>query len=242
MKRHFPRTTPPFLFLRRSGIAATVSLLLSVSEPAEAINVQVPPMEISAIGDGWSVVAPDTARISFLIEGSGVSASDANRAVEKKLEGILGQLRALGDFEGKTKEERFLTGEQRSSRLTPGAQFTVQRLVGLTVSDLKLVPEVIDGVLKSGASAISDVRYLARGGEEEKNAAIKRATEQAKAQAEIAAEALGVSLGEVLSISIAEEPEGETLRLQQEEGGDTAELSDRESHWTVNVRFGVIRK
>ena len=82
--------------------------------------------------------------------------------------------------------------------------YTAETSISVTTSDTENVGKYIDAAFEAGASTFSDISFSASDTTEESNQALKLAIERAFDKASAMAEAAGMKLGELVSISEAE--------------------------------------
>lgn len=125
--------------------------------------------------------------------------------------------------------------------------FDVIRSVEVTIDDLELVPDVVVGVVESGANRLEGVRYGFKSDTEIRTEVLADAVKSAKTRAAAMVAALDAELGDVLTIneegmSVPMPYYGAERMMVQKAAGDEAEAlpaGDIEVSATVAVTFTI---
>jgi hypothetical protein len=127
---------------------------------------------------------------------------------------------------------------------------TTQRIVGYTVSNqviahvknLKTVGPVLDTLVQSGSNNISGITFSIDDPKKVLNEARKKAVADAKAKAELYAEAAGVSLGRVVQISesSAITPPVPMMRMAVETAAADASVPIAAGQQTVSASVSIV--
>jgi uncharacterized protein YggE len=189
------------------AILAAAATLLS---PAVAQDLARLPGRISIIGEGKAAAAPDTA---IFDAGVVVIAETAQAALEqntKSITALLAALKAAG-IDGRDLATSGFAVQPRVaySQAEPGKQpdqpklegYEVRNSVKARVRDLSKLGMILDAAVQHGANQIGAISF----GIQNKDALLDKAREDAindgKRKAEKAAQAAGLKLGRVLSLS-----------------------------------------
>ncbi|MEM9062855.1 MAG: SIMPL domain-containing protein [Pseudomonadota bacterium] len=119
------------------------------------------------------------------------------------------------------------------------AGYQVRNSVHVVVRDLSSLGAVLDSIVTSGANRIDNVSFGFAEPAEMQNEARREAVADARAKAELYAEAAGVGLGDVLSItegggSIGPRPE---LMMNMARAADAVPIATGESSLSASVRI-----
>lgn len=172
------------------------------STPAPQTTAPERTIQVSATAE--AVVPPDLARITLAVETLAPTADSAAQANAAVTERVLAALRqAAGP------DDHLETGHYTLSpeyRYDPGAQRAEQRVIGyralnqitLTTHALPSLGAFIDAALAAGANRVAGVTFDLADPTPHRTEALRRATQNARAEAVAIAEALGLRLGEVV--------------------------------------------
>lgn len=186
--------------LRYLVMAGAVSLAM-VAVPVAAEM----PATITVTGEGQSAAPPDMAEISLGVRMTAPTALEAVDRTSAALGAVLQRLEAMGiaarDMQTEALalnqiwDRRTATGEAR-----PGS-FEASNTLSVRVRDLDRLGEILQAALSDGANALSGLRFGFIDPGPVQDAARRAAVADAMARARLYAEAAGVRLGPVLSIS-----------------------------------------
>jgi len=161
---------------------------------------------MSVSGTGRVTVVPDIATINVGVRTEADAVQDALEGNTAQANAISQVLQELGVAEEDIQTSNFnvypaerydpLTGQ------TEGQYFVVENTVNVTVHDLSTLGKVLSAVVEAGANTIYGINFNV----EDREAAVAEARElaiqDAKAKAEAIAEEAGVSLGDLMNISV----------------------------------------
>jgi uncharacterized protein YggE len=162
------------------------------------------PRTITVSGSGESFLAPDIAHISI---GVRTEDADAARAVEdnnSQAMRIAAALQELGvaarDIQ--TSSFNIYPNQQFDETGSPtSTTYVVENTVSVTVRDLDSLGPLLGAAVEAGANQIYGIQFDAEDQEDALGEARQAAVENARAKGEALAQAAGVSLGELQSIS-----------------------------------------
>lgn len=153
---------------------------------------------IQVSGSAEVQVPVDRARVLFAVE---TEEPDARAAVERNaglMDAVLAALREL-DAEGldlETQGFQLQPQYERPSGETMRIRaYRARNHVSVTVDDVEAVGRIVDAAVGAGANRIASLTFEARDTREARLEALGMAVERARRQAEVMAEALGLSLG-----------------------------------------------
>lgn len=189
-------------------IAAAVSACSSLPAPGSA---QMPvghgdherTLQVSASATVQR--APDRAVISLAVETVAATAGEASRANATSMDAVLRAIRALGIDESMIQTRRLElhprydhSRDNREPRITG---YVAMNQVVVTVDDVDMVGRVVDAGVAAGANRVSGISFELRDPEAAYHEALRKAIAQARREAEVAASALGETLGPPLNVS-----------------------------------------
>src|SRR3989338_7707027 len=189
------QTMNTFENLNRSGVPAT-----------DTITVQ---------GDGQATMPPDVARVSFSVENTAVTVSDAQDATTNQANASLEFVKQQGVADKDVKTLSYNISPQYSYpnpcaygticpdyyRTPKIIGYQVSETVQVTVRDLSKVGELIGGIGELEIQNVNGPAFALDDATAGYDAARADAIEKAKAQARLLADQLGVRLGKIVNFS-----------------------------------------
>jgi hypothetical protein len=191
-------------------ILAILAAAAALSSPAVAQDPAKVPGRISIVGEGKAAAAPDTA---IFDAGVVVIAETAQAALEqntKSITALLAALKAAGiagrdlATSGFAVQPRFVypqpePGKQPEQPKLEG--YEVRNAVTAKVRDLSKLGAILDAAVQHGANQIGAISFEIQNKDSLLDEARQDAINDAKRKAEKAAQAAGLKLGRVLSLS-----------------------------------------
>jgi hypothetical protein len=161
---------------------------------------------MSVSGTGLVTVVPDIATINVGVRTEADAVTDALSGNTAQANAISQVLQGLGVAEKDIQTSNFnVYPSERYDPMTgqsEGQYFIVENTVNVTVRDLSTLSEVLSAVVDAGANNIYGINFNVENRDEAVAEARQLAIQDAKAKAEAIAEEAGVSLGEVINISV----------------------------------------
>lgn len=191
--------TKSFFFL----VVMVFALLVSACAPAASpANVRT----LSVSGSGESYLAPDIASIYLGVHTENATAADAvaeNTAQTQKV------IKAITDFGIDAKDVRTTNFsiwpmdkfDPQSGGPTGEKTYAVDNTVFVTVRDLNTLGDLLDTVVQAGANTVNSVQFDVADKDEVLKQARVEAVKDAERQAKELADATGMSVGKIQSIS-----------------------------------------
>lgn len=181
-----------------------IPTLFSLSQITSAQDSTVAENTITVVGVGTASGDPDLATIEIGVEVPNTDIANAYSQVNSTIENILNELIALGI----AREDIRTTGINIYSEpvgMGPeGAvqnRYRVMNRVSVTVRDLSMIEQVIDTAVASGANAIFGLQFGVSDTGALESEARANALEDARERAGQIADNIGVTLGDVISVS-----------------------------------------
>lgn len=180
-------------------------LILSACGPT-TINQAAPvnPRTLSVNGVGLTYLTPDIAYIYIGVHTENPSASDAVATNKTQTTAVIDAIKKAGvnDKDIRTTNFSIWPSQQYSpDGKQTGTIYMVDNTVYITVRDLDSLGNLLDDAISAGANSINSIQFDVA----DKTKAVKdaraKAVEDAKTQAKELADAAGVSLGEIQTIS-----------------------------------------
>jgi len=170
---------------------------------------------ITVQGSGQATLPPDVARISFTVENTKATVSDAQAATTKQANAAIDFVKTQGIAEKDVKTLSYNISPQYSypnpcsagvlcpdySRAPKITGYQVSETVQVTMRDLTAVGAMLGGLGKLGVQNLNGPAFALDDSTAGYDAARADAIAKAKAQARLLAEQLGVRLGKIVNFS-----------------------------------------
>ncbi len=185
--------------------AAAMALLLAAcsgaSYPATAPQVHT----LSVTGTGSTRLAPDLALVTLGVQTRGPDVGEAVDENNRRVTEVMAALREMGIAESDVATANFSVSTQQlydeRGQLTGEVQYWVDNIISLRVRQLDRLGQLLQTALSRGANTVQSVAFTVENPEDELDATRVLAMQDARRQAEQLAQAAGVELGEVLTVS-----------------------------------------
>ncbi|NVK34961.1 MAG: SIMPL domain-containing protein [Rhodobacteraceae bacterium] len=217
----------PNLSLRRliwvSALMAALALVVAPRAHAQSMSLEnekrvaqkkpgqremrARPGKITITGQGTVTAAPDMGVVTTSVVTPAKTAPEALQQNTAAMNAIIDQIKTAGieakdiqtsGFSIQPTYERIKNGDQYSSKING---YEVRNGVTIRVRDLEKLGPVITAVVESGSNEVGGISFQISDADEKRNEARKMAVADAKAKAELYAEALGFQLGRVRTIT-----------------------------------------
>jgi uncharacterized protein YggE len=182
--------------------ALGAALFAGIGLPDEARSVAAPSGRtgITTSGTGTVVSVPDHASFSFGVETQGETAKAALEANAGEMRRVIEALRDAGIDVRDIRTESV----QLHSRYANDGQrvvgYSATNAVSAETDDLDKAGEVIDAAVGAGANQVSGPALTREDRDSQEHEALRRAVAEARAKAEVLADAAGVSLGAATTV------------------------------------------
>lgn len=178
--------------------------LLAACAPAAMVGADGQVRQVTVTGSGIVYVVPDLAYINVGVRSQGDTVAEAMQANNVQAKAIKDTLVAQGVAEGDIQTSSFNVYPQSDydyQGTITRTYYSVENNVYVTVRDLDALGSILDAVAASGANTIYGISFDVTDKTEAQSSARKIAVESAMSQAKELADAAGVGVGEILSIS-----------------------------------------
>ncbi|HEY0931151.1 MAG TPA: SIMPL domain-containing protein [Gemmatimonas sp.] len=198
------------IWSKRSMVSMTAAGFALVSPRLAVAQMQPvqPPPAIMVSARGEVQVTPDRARVQVGVETQAKTAAIASQENNKKQTAILNAIRALGIPASQIQTLNYsVSPVQRydeKERRTVIDGYRVSNIVQVETDKLEQAGQIIDAGLTNGANRVAGLDFLVKDRTKAQEAALAQAVATAKKQAEIAAQAAGGRVAELLELSINE--------------------------------------
>ena len=194
-----------FLMVSILVLATLLSACGGVAYAQTPLAGQTPPQRtITVTGSGKTSLAPDIAYISIGVHTENKDAAEAVAANNSQSDKVVA---AFNNFKIDPKDIQttnfsiYPRQDFDQDGKPTGITFVVDNTVYVTLRDLEQVGALLDAAVKAGANSISGIQFDVENKTEALSAARKAAVADGQTQAEELAQAAGVELGPVQSIS-----------------------------------------
>jgi uncharacterized protein YggE len=208
-----------------------------------APSAQTMPRTIAVTGSGSAFLDPDLALVTIGVQTEAEEAAEAVADNNAQSQELIDALRDFGIAANDIQTTNFSIFPQQQidpqGRTTGEIQYVVNNSVQVTVRDLDQVGDLLDAAVQAGANSIYGIQYDVEDKTEALAGARQEAVANARELAEELAQAAGVSVGEVQSISIG--GAGYPTPMPLFRGGDMAQaeaavpVNPGQMHLTVDV-------
>jgi uncharacterized protein YggE len=186
--------------------ALAAAVLIGPRQGVSATDGDLPRI-ISVSGEGEVKTRPDMATISTGVVTEGVTAKEALAKNNGAMSAVIAALKNAGvsnddiqtsDFSVSPKYPPYQPNQTTAPRIVG---YTVSNTVTARVKNLDKLGGILDALVQAGSNQIHGISFGLNEPKATLNEARKKAVADARAKAELYAEAAGVSLGKVVQIS-----------------------------------------
>ncbi|WP_209011776.1 SIMPL domain-containing protein [Roseibium aggregatum] len=199
-----PRRAP-----ERSRVLSAMLLAMTIAivSPSPAAKAAEKPATISLEGRGEISVAPDMAVVTTRVVNVGASAPEALQANTAAIAKVIADIKAAGieakdiQTSGFSIYPRYENRKDGNNEPPKIVGYEVSNGVTVRVRALEKLGAILNAVVASGANSVDGISFAVSDTSEKLDEARKEAVADARRKAEIYADAAGVKLGRILSIS-----------------------------------------
>jgi uncharacterized protein len=179
-----------------AAAAAYAPLSAKAAQPTERL--------VTVSGEATVSAAPDTAVIRIGVDSEGKTAEEASKLNAKQMNAVLAAIKASGVAERDIQTEwlslqpQYDTSKGNTARLTG---FRATNQLSVKVHAIDKLPGILDRAIGAGANEMSGVEFMVSNRAKFLDAARSKAVADAHRKAVLYAQAAGVTLGPVMSIS-----------------------------------------
>jgi hypothetical protein len=189
--------------LRPTFAAAAIAATLAAASPALAQDAKMPRL-ISLSGHGEVRRAPDIAFVTTGVLSQGATAAQALAANTSAMNALFAALKEAGIADQDVQTSNFMVQPRYNFQENKAPElvgYDVSNNVTITVRKIGDLGALLDKVVQAGSNQINGIGFEVSEPSASLDEARKLATEDATRKAKIYAEAMGVTLGPVMSIS-----------------------------------------
>lgn len=194
-------------------ISTIIALTLCLTVLPARADETPPRRSIAVTGEGEVKVAADRAVLSFAVETTATAAGAAVAENASKSTALADALKKAIGTTGKVSTTRYSVNpmyEQRERGSNPAPPritgYAARNQVRAETSAIDSVGKLIDVATQAGANQIDGLDFTLEERSQAQSDALQRAGQDARRQAEAAANALGLKLGKVLTVSTGSPP------------------------------------
>lgn len=190
--------------MRRLALAALLASCTLGAIAAEAVAPALPAARVVQVnGSGEASGAPDRARLSVAVEARNIDLRTAEAKVNEVVRAYLAEARALGAKDADINTAGYSVNPEYDwvENRQKFRGYHALRQVEITVRDLGKLGDFLLRATKAGVNQVNPPVLESSQQKTIEREALKAATEDARAQAEVIAKALGMKLGGVRSIN-----------------------------------------
>jgi uncharacterized protein YggE len=178
------------------ALGAAVVAFAGVGRPDLAGGASQPSGGITVTGTGTVQSVPDKAEFSLGVDSTGPTAREALAANSERMRRVLAALFAAGVAKGDVQ-----TQDVSVSRSYPDNGYSADNTVSVTINDLAKAGSILDAATNAGANNVYGPTLTPSDQDELQAKALRAAVDRARAKARVLADAAGVLLGSVTSIT-----------------------------------------
>ena len=186
-------------------LAAALVAFAAAAEPetAHGLAAQLRAEGVTVSGTGVVRATPDRAEMSFGVVTQGRNASQALAANDAEMRRVIAAIRGAGVAAADIQTESFSLSPRHSEDGEEIVGYTAQNTVRVRLRDLDRAAAVIDAAVGAGANQVYGPS-LSRSDENELyRDALRAGVADARAKAQVIADAAGVTLGKVVGVQEA---------------------------------------
>lgn len=190
-------------------LKAPLAALALAAAPLSALaqDAVPPPLPrvVEVVGEGRANAPPDMARISLGVSQQAKTAGEAMGAMSFGMAAVLGTLGEEGVAQVDIQTGQLML-EPSYDYNTPDGNpvmtgFIATQILEVNVRDIGRLGEVLDAVVEDGANRVNGIVFDVSDPKSVSDAARRAAVQDARARAELYADAAGLTLGAIVSIS-----------------------------------------
>ena len=234
----------------RAYIPLFVAGLLAISSQAAAQEGADPRRTIQVGATGEVQVSPDLAHLAFAVETEAATAREAGEENARRMDAVIRALVDAGvprrsiETRGYTVRPEYARPDRTGDEPRIRGYRAINR-VALQTEELREVGRYIDRALGAGANRMESLHFSVSDDHAAHIEALRRATERARASASAIATALGVTLGDPVTVSTAYDrpapPPGVRMEAMAADAPATpVEPTTQTVTASVNVSFELI--
>ncbi len=189
------------LFILFSGCLGAFSTFAQENISNEE-NVSQIERRIHVSGTGVVEIVPDEANLQFGVSTQDKSAKKAMNDASNRMQQIMEVLASNGVEESNIQTSELNVATRYDYEKGKVEGYVVNSILGVKIDDLTLLPDLLEGLSEAGMNELNAMEFASSQQKELENQALELAVQDAKARADIAASAAGVSVGAPIEINM----------------------------------------
>lgn len=183
----------------------TLALILSLSLPALAENT-APQATLVVSGLATLSLKADLATIELGAQTRGKTVAEAHRENVRIMDQIIAEMEKLGIAKEDIRTSQYYVYFEPDLSVVGTVQnmisgsFSVTNMLQITIRDVDKVSDAIDAASQAGANNVYGLTFQSSQAPDAQMQALKNAVENARAKAQVLAEATGKTLGDILKV------------------------------------------
>lgn len=233
-----------------AGLILAAPLYTSGAFAQQAMETSAPQATISISADGEATLVPDMATVSLAVVSEADAADKALSENSASMQKVMAALKGAGVADKDMQTDNFSINPRYKQVKTDDGMtseingYQVRNSLSVKIRDLANLGAVLDQSIKLGVNSGGGISFSNSDPSEAENAARKEAVSNAIAKAETLAEAAGVTLGDVLSITEnSSMPQPVMFRAEammvKSDGGAPVAAGENTYNVTVNMTFAI---
>ncbi|TRZ45300.1 SIMPL domain-containing protein [Robertkochia solimangrovi] len=175
-------------------------LLLTMVTAVPALAQKIEQPFISVTGEGVVSVTPDYVVLKLRVENEGNDLKEVKSANDKTIDGLIKYARK-NSIEAKDVHTEYLNLNKNFNYQTKQYSYVANQSVSVVIRDMSRYSALVQGFLETGVNRIDGINFKSSKMEEITREARLKAVSDAKAKAELYAEALGQKIGRAIQIT-----------------------------------------
>ena len=193
----------------------------AMTSPERPVEVEADTTRLTVSGSAEVTVPADRVRIRFAVETEAATAAEAAASNARTMKTVLEGVRAEVGPEDRVET----SGYGLSPRYRPATQrdagpeivgYQAQNAVVVVLADVDAAGPVLDAALEAGANRVAELSFFASDTEGARLEALREATANARREAEVIAESLGMRLGAPLTVQASGGNRPSPIRMRAE--------------------------
>ncbi len=222
--------------------AVALALLLARPQATAAATTSSVVRQITVVGSGDVKVAPDTAQVQMGVQTQAPTAREALSQNTTQMEALLARLREFGIEEKDIQTSSVSIWPRYGSNGTEVIGYDANNSVTVTIRNIAQTGELLDRVVEAGANNIGGISFTVDDPSALQTNARNVALVDAKTRADAMAQAVGGSVGQVLSITenIGQPPQIYEQRMAMDTGaGASSAVPVQPGQHTITAQVQV---
>ncbi len=238
------------------SVAVGAVLMSTSAGAAQQVGPLVEARTIRVSGVGEARAAPDIATMQFGVQTTGATAREAGDANAAVMDRVIQALLGAGVAEADVQTSGYSIYPEYARQTRPGEESEPPRITGYRATnqvsvrtrDLDGVGRLIDVALEAGANQMHGISFQLEDAAAAEAMALQRAVERARRSAQTMADALGVTLGEVLLASTSTDPvqplyraayDQMAVRMESAGAATPVQPGEHQVHATASLVFAI---